>query len=192
PPTTAAAPGTACTAFRSWFTTSTAAGESAGTVSVASSRTRPFTTNAGPFGTGRPEYGSTAATPGTSLAASTTSFRAPALAMISAGLPALDAAAVLSIENGIRVSPRARPTSTSTVDAQTTRERRPTRPASRVQIPGRSGRSDPYCGMDGQNADRPNSTSNAGNRVSMASSAQAMPMAPIGPRPRLDARSETS
>ena len=50
----------------------------------------------------------------------------------------------------------------------------------------------PYCGRNGQNAARPSSTSTAGRKVSAASTASATLTAEIGPRPRLEPRSEKS
>ena len=50
----------------------------------------------------------------------------------------------------------------------------------------------PYCGRNGQNAARPSRTRAAGRKVSAASTARAMLTAEIGPRPRLEPRSEKS
>mgnify|MGYP007009273570 CR=1 FL=1 len=47
-------------------------------------------------------------------------------------------------------------------------------------------------GMEGQKIQRRPSTSKAGSRVSDASMAPAMPMAPTGPSPRVDPRSASS
>ena len=75
---------------------------------------------------------------------------------------------------------------------QTTRRRACTSRASRPQSPLVSVCSEPYIGRNGQNAHRPSSSSAAGSRVSELSIAPAMPIAPTGPSPLSEARSESS
>ena len=67
---------------------------------------------------------------------------------------------------------------------QTGRGRRPTQRPTRAHTPESSLASEPYWGTKGQNRRRPKITSTAGSRVSMATTAQTMPMAPTGPRLR--------
>ncbi len=69
--------------------------------------------------------------------------------------------------------------------------RRPTAAETRSQ-PRPLGCSLPYVGRNGQNAARPSRTRVAGRKVSAASTARAMLTAEIGPRPRLEPRSEKS
>ena len=81
-------------------------------------------------------------------------------------------------------SPSARTSSTATVPTQTRRGRLATRSPTRRQAPCVSSTpSLPKCGIRGQNARRPQITSQAGSSVSIATIATATPSAPIGPRP---------
>ena len=75
---------------------------------------------------------------------------------------------------------------------QTQRARRPTTRDTRPHRPCSSAGCEPYVGRNGQNATRPTSVRIAGSRVSMASSAAAIPIEPTGPRPWLDFRSDSS
>ncbi|PSK62798.1 hypothetical protein B0E53_05295 [Micromonospora sp. MH33] len=93
--------------------------------------------------------------------------------------------------------PRVSAASAAAVPSQTTRGRPATRPAIRRHTPWSAARSrvpapGVYRGTNGQNSHRPHSTSTAGSRVVMASSAAAMPTAPTGPRPRVAGRSAAS
>ena len=71
-------------------------------------------------------------------------------------------------------------------------DRRPMIRATRPQNPCSSAGCDWYLGRNGKNAVRPNSARIAGSSVSMLSRAAEMSIAPTGPRPLLDFRSDSS
>ena len=220
PPTFAAASGTACTLSRNARTVAVARGESGAASIVTEMSTCPSTCFGG--GAGWPAFcrskassGSTYArafvTPGTLSAACTTASSRPAFATTSTGVadasekcrlstscPALESTGARNeLVRGTpcassRAVPRASPPSASTVSTHTSRLCRPIPAASRDQKPRSPVAADPYAGRNGQNAHRPVSASTAGSSTSMDTSAQAMPTAATGPRPRVEPRSEAS
>ena len=156
-------------------------------------------------------YATALVTPGTARAAARTASRCPASAITTDGV-AVDAGkcaasrscavveSTVARNDWVRGTPcasrRTRPsdstTSTSAVPAQTIRGRRPTTAATRVQRPRRSPAALPYRGRNGQNTTRPHSTSAAGSRASMHTSALTIPTAATGPRPRVEPSREAS
>lgn len=95
----------------------------------------------------------------------------------------LDSPSALSPSIPIAMAPR-----TSVVPIHTIRGRRETAVPTRVQMPSLAASADPYDGFTGQKIQRPQMTSRAGIRVTMASSPTRMPTAQAGPSPWVELR----
>ena len=90
------------------------------------------------------------------------------------------------------VVPRASAPRTTAVTTQTSRGRGAMRWPIRAHRPCSVGSGEPRVGRRGQNTQRPKMTSSAGNKVSMANSPTATPMAITGPRLLVELSSATS
>ncbi len=89
-------------------------------------------------------------------------------------------------------SPAVQAASASAVPIHTLRGRWAIQAPVRAHRPVRVGSGVPKAGRTGQNTQRPQATSSAGSRVSIATRATATPIAQTGPRPRVEFMSAIS
>ncbi len=155
--------------------------------------------------------GAAEATPGVASAASVTSSALSASAMTTAGFPEPPGKCLLSVAwaetegaSFTKISSSGTPwdfrvganaaqaTSRTAQESHTLRGDPSTRAATRRQIPCPPVASSTGRGLAGQYAARPHSTSTAGRKVIVLSTAQTMPIAPTGPSARLFVRSLSS